>query len=112
FSFAHHFSARNTEAALALYRERFTPSDYLDRPHVMVAVRAIVADTDERAEYLARPGLISFLQLRAGKPAPVMHPDRAAQYEFSPAEAEFVRDRGAGQLLGSPETVTEQLADL
>ena len=112
FSFAHHFSAQNTEAALALYRERFTPSQWLDRPHVMVAVNAVVADTDERAEYLARPGIISFLRLRAGTPAALMHPDRAAQYEFSPAQLEFARDRRAGQLLGGPETVTRQLADL
>jgi luciferase family oxidoreductase group 1 len=112
FSFAHHFSAQNTEAALALYRDRFRPSQWLDRPHVIVAVNAIVADTDERAKYLARPGLISFLRLRAGTPAPMMHPDRAAEYEFSPEQLAFVAERRTGQLLGSPETVTEQLADL
>ncbi len=112
FSFAHHFSARNTEAALALYRERFTASQWLTEPHVMVAVNAVVADTDERAEYLARPGIISFLRLRAGHPAALMHPDEAADYEFSSAELDFAAERRDGQLLGSPQTVTEQLAGL
>jgi luciferase family oxidoreductase group 1 len=111
FSFAHHFSAQNTEAALALYRDRFTPSRWLDEPHVMVAVNAVVADTDERAEYLARPGIISFLRLRSGTPAALMHPDRAAEYEFSPLEEEFAASRREGQLLGGPQTVTGQLAD-
>lgn len=112
FSFAHHFSSQNTEAALTLYRDRFTPSQWLSEPRAMVAVNAVVADTDERAEYLARPGIISFLRLRAGTPAPLMHPDRAAQYEFSPLELEFAVGRREGQLLGSPATVTGQLADL
>ena len=49
FSFAHHFSARNTEPALALYREHFRPSEYLDEPYAMVAVAVIAAADDERA---------------------------------------------------------------
>jgi luciferase family oxidoreductase group 1 len=112
FSFAHHFSSRNTAAAIELYRERFTPSEYLDHPHVMVAVNAVVADNDERAEYLARPGVISFLRLRTGRPAALMHPDEAAKYVFSPAELDFVADRRQGQLLGGPEAVTKQLTEL
>ena len=47
--FAHHFSAANTLPALALYRQNFRPSRWLDRPYAMVAVSAICADTDERA---------------------------------------------------------------
>jgi len=35
FSFAHHFSAANTEPALALYRQSFRPSQWLDEPHAM-----------------------------------------------------------------------------
>ena len=45
FSFAHHFSAANTVPALALYRESFRPSAVLDRPHAMVAVNAVCAQT-------------------------------------------------------------------
>src|SRR5699024_3572896 len=59
FSFAHHFSSRNTEAALQLYREKFEPSEYLSAPHVMIGVNAVVADTDERAAHLAKSGIIS-----------------------------------------------------
>ena len=47
FPFAHHFSAVNTVPALALYRQYFRPSQWLQRPHAMVAVSAICADTDE-----------------------------------------------------------------
>ena len=74
FSFAHHFSAANTEPALALYRASFRPSQWLDKPYAMVAVSATCADTDERAEYLAKPGWLSFLRLRAGQADPAAQP--------------------------------------
>ena len=112
FAFAHHFAAANTEPALALYRERFRPSAQLERPYAMVAVNVVCAESDERAEYLAKPGLISFMRLRAGRPEPLPSPEHAAEYEFSPAEAAFAAERRQGQALGSPKAVRAQLAEL
>jgi luciferase family oxidoreductase group 1 len=112
FSFAHHFSAANTEPALALYRNSFRPSQWLDRPHTMVAVNVVCADTDERAEYLAKPGLISFLRLHAGRPTALPTAEEAAGYEFTAAELAFVQQRRIGQGLGSPKTVRAQLLEL
>ena len=37
----------------------------------MVAVAAICADTDERAQWLSGPAALSFLRLRAGHPMPL-----------------------------------------
>jgi luciferase family oxidoreductase group 1 len=112
FSFAHHFSAAYTEPALAVYRRSFRPSQWLDQPYAMVAVSATCADTDERAEYLAKPGWLSFLRLRAGAPIRLPSPDEAAGYEFSPAERAFVEQRKVGQALGSAQTVAGQLGEL
>jgi alkanesulfonate monooxygenase SsuD/methylene tetrahydromethanopterin reductase-like flavin-dependent oxidoreductase (luciferase family) len=78
----------------------------------MVAVNAICADTDERAEWLAGPAALSFLRLRAGMPQPLASPEEAAAYPYGPGEREFARDRFASQALGSPETVRAQLAGL
>ena len=39
-------------------------------------------------------------------------PQEAASYEYSPAEQMFVRDRFAGQAVGSPETVRTELQGL
>ena len=80
FAFAHHFSAANTLPALALYREHFRPSRWLDRPYAMVAVSTIAAETDERARWLAGPGGLSFLRLRQGRPEPLATPEEAAAY--------------------------------
>lgn len=112
FSFAHHFSAANTEPALALYRQAFRPSAWLSRPHAMVAVSAICAETDDRARWLAGPAALSFLQLRTGAPQPLATPAEAAEYPYSESEREFAAQRFDGQAIGSPETVLGQLTGL
>jgi luciferase family oxidoreductase group 1 len=112
FSFAHHFSSANTEPALALYRENFRPSRWLDQPRAMIAVSAICADTDERAEWLSGPAALSFLRLRAGMPQPLATPEQAAAYPYTDQERAFARDRFADQAVGSPDTVRQRLAGL
>lgn len=112
FSFAHHFSAANTLPALALYRENFRPSRWLDEPYAMVAVATVCADTDKRAQWLARPNALSFLRLRQGRPQALPSPEEAAAYPYTDFEREFVAERWAGQAIGSPETVRHALEDL
>lgn len=112
FSFAHHFSAQNTLPALALYRQSFRPSRWLEKPYVMVAVNAVCAETDERAEWLAGPAGLSFLKLRSGRPEPLATPEEAAAYPYTELERDFVAQRREGQATGSPETVGRQLGEL
>jgi luciferase family oxidoreductase group 1 len=112
FSFAHHFSAANTDVALDLYRREFRPSRWLSEPYAMVAVNAVCADTDERAEWLSGPAGLAFLRLRQGRPGRLPTPEEAAAHPYSPMEQEFIRGRREGQALGSPETVTGQLTAL
>ncbi|MFI6230735.1 LLM class flavin-dependent oxidoreductase [Micromonospora echinospora] len=112
FSFAHHFSAANTEPALALYRRSFRPSRWLDRPYAMVAVNTVCAETDERARWLAAPAALSFLKLRSGRPEPLVSPEEAAEYPYTEPERVFVAQRGEGQFMGSPETVRRQAGEL
>ena len=112
FSFAHHFSAANTEPALALYRQNFRPSKWLNQPYAMVAVNTVCADTDERAEWLAGPAGLSFLRLRQGRPEPLTSPEQAAAYPYTEPERQFLVERRHGQAMGSPETVQRQLREL
>ncbi len=78
----------------------------------MVAVNAVCADTDERAQWLTGPSSLSFLQLRAGRPQPLASPEQAAAYPYPDAEREQMRQRSADQAIGSPDTVRARLADL
>jgi luciferase family oxidoreductase group 1 len=112
FAFAHHFSAENTIPALALYRETFRPSSVLDEPYAMIGVSVICAASDEDAQRLAAPGILSFVRLRSGRPGPLPTPQEAAEYQFTPSERRIVESRRSGQVLGGPETVRRRLDGL
>jgi luciferase family oxidoreductase group 1 len=112
FAFAHHFSAANTLPALALYRDRFRPSGTLQRPHAMIAAAVICADTDERAQFLAGPGALSFLRLRSGRPGPLPSPEEAASYPYTSLDREIIASRQSSSIVGSPETVRRGLTEL
>jgi luciferase family oxidoreductase group 1 len=112
FSFAHHFSARNTIPAVEAYRESFRPSEVLDEPHVMIAANVLCADTEEHARYLAGSGALSMVRLRTGRPGPIPTPEEAAAYHFTPAEKEIVKAWQVGHVVGDPATVKAGLDDL
>ncbi len=79
FAFAAHFSPEYTLPALALYRKTFQPSDDLPKPHAMVALNVVAAETDEEAEFLATSQYQSFLNLIRGTPGKI--PPPVARYE-------------------------------
>ena len=112
FSFAHHFAAGNTDAALAVYRDSFRPSAVLDAPYVMLGTAVTCADTAERARWLAKPGDLSFLRLRAGRPGRFPTPEEADAYQLTPSEKEIIRGWSAARIVGDPAAVGADLAQL
>jgi len=79
---------------------------------VMVAASVLCADTDEEADHLAGPSRLSMLQLRRGTPSPVVSPEEAADYPYSPAERAMVEAATADHAVGGPETVHRRLVAL
>ena len=49
YAFASHFAPTELQSAVRIYRERFEPSDQLQRPRVIAVVNVIAADSDEEA---------------------------------------------------------------
>ena len=49
YAFASHFAPDALEQAIPLYRERFRPSDQLERPYVIAGVNVVVANTTAEA---------------------------------------------------------------
>ncbi|WP_219838539.1 LLM class flavin-dependent oxidoreductase [Paenibacillus sp. R14(2021)] len=74
FSFASHFASDFTIPAVQLYRELFRPSNVLSKPYVMVGMNVTVAETNERAHYLASTQKQMFLGVFSGKMTPLMPP--------------------------------------
>jgi luciferase family oxidoreductase group 1 len=111
-SLAHHIRPANTESALRVYRERFKPSRWLDRPHAMVSVWAICAETDERAQELARPADVHFAGLRSGGTGKFPTPEQAAGHQFTAEEENFLAQFNDGHLRGGPETVRKLVTEI
>jgi luciferase family oxidoreductase group 1 len=65
FAFASHFAPDALQQAIPLYRERFRPSEQLDRPYVIAGVNVVVADTTAQADahllYAKRRRIARFL---------------------------------------------------
>jgi luciferase family oxidoreductase group 1 len=112
FSFAHHFSAQNTEPALQIYRSHFRPSERLDEPLAMIGVSVICAETDEHARWLAGPMNLAMVRLRTGRPGALPTPEEAAAYSFTPMEKELLKSVTGSYVVGSPESVRGELLEL
>ena len=76
YVFAHHFSGSGTAEALELYRTQFRPSDVLTEPRTFLTLNVVAAETQQDAERLARPQLLSMLALRTGQP---LHPQQLVE---------------------------------
>ncbi|CAN5450063.1 LLM class flavin-dependent oxidoreductase [soil metagenome] len=112
FSFAHHFSPRNTVPAMKIYRDSFCPSQWLDEPFGMVACACICAPDDEEARYLAGPARLSFARLRQGRPGRFPTPEEAAEHKFSAQEESSVKAVSGSAVIGGPDKVRDGLLDL
>lgn len=112
YSFAHHFAAANTDAAVRVYRDSFQSSDVLAKPYLMIGVSAVCAETQERAEWLAAPGALSFVRMRSGRPGKFPTPEEANAYQYSPAEQALLATRKGSQIVGDPPTVHKALSEL
>jgi luciferase family oxidoreductase group 1 len=112
YSFAYHFAPRLLDEALATYRNHFSPSVLHAEPQTMVAVSVLCAASDEEAQFLAGSSALSTLQLRTGRLGPVPSPEDAAAYQFSEAEAAFIKETMSTHLIGDPDLVFEGLKEL
>jgi len=108
FVFAHHFGQGGTLEALDLYRHGFRESPVLDRPHVIVTANALVARTDQEAEWEAGPGRLMTHHIRSGRFSPLLSPEAAATHPDLPGAAASVSNR----IVGSPATALDLFDEL
>lgn len=109
FAFASHFAPAMLDQALAIYRERFQPSQYLDRPHTMAAVNVFAADTDAEARKLMTSVEQQFVRLVRGNPGRLQPPVDSLEDIGSPRERAHAQQALAESAVGAPETVQHWL---
>jgi luciferase family oxidoreductase group 1 len=111
YAFASHFAPQMMMEAVRVYRERFEPSEQLDKPYVMLGFNAIVADSDEEAELLATSLAQAFVALRTGHPIQLPPPRRGFTDDL-PLEAQAtLRQIFSASAIGSPETARRQVEE-
>ena len=110
YAFAAHFAPDHLDAALALYRRDFQPSEQFAQPRVMVAMNVFAADTEDEAQLLASSQQQSFVRLRSGNPGKL--PPPIADYSSTlpaPAQA-MLAHLGQAAAVGNPAAVKQQIA--
>jgi luciferase family oxidoreductase group 1 len=112
YAFASHFAPGELMEALEIYRREFKPSKQLDKPHVMVGVPALAAETDESAEFLATSMYQRFLGIIRNDRAPLPPPVEDMDAVWSPGERLAVAERMALMVVGGPERVAANLQEI
>ncbi|WP_339882376.1 LLM class flavin-dependent oxidoreductase, partial [Vreelandella maris] len=109
FAFAAQFAPGYLFEALRLYRDNFRPSEHLDKPHAMVGLPVMAAESDAMAHYLATTAQQKFLNLIRGKPTQSQPP--VEQLDWSPVEQAQVSQFLGAAIIGGPETVKAELEE-
>jgi luciferase family oxidoreductase group 1 len=110
YAFASHFAPDHLDGALALYRERFQPSEVLDRPHVMAAINVMAAPSEEEAVLLASSMDQSFVRLRSGSPGRLPPPVPGYRDTLPPHALAMLDHMRQVSAIGTPRTVADRLA--
>jgi luciferase family oxidoreductase group 1 len=105
YAFASHFAPGMMREAVALYRERFRPSERLAKPHVMLGVNVFAAETDAEARRLFSSLQQAFLNLRRGRPGKLPAPVEDMESRIDPYGRAMLDDALACSVVGAPDTV-------
>jgi luciferase family oxidoreductase group 1 len=107
FAFAAQFAPARLFEALRLYREQFRPSAVLERPHAMVGLPVVAAESDARAEFLASTARQKFLNLIRGRSTRALPPVK--RLDATPLERAQLEQFLGAAIIGGPRTVREGL---
>jgi luciferase family oxidoreductase group 1 len=109
YVFASHFAPKFMGEAIKIYREQFQPSEYLDKPYMMVCINVIGAETDEEAKILQTTMHQFFLNVVRGSRNPLQPPVKTMEGIWTPMEEEMAKSMSSVTLMGSKETIRQQL---
>lgn len=112
YAFASHFAPDALMRALQVYRDNFKPSEQLAKPHAMIGVNVIAADTDEEARFLFTTPQQSFTNLFRGTRGKLQPPIADIESYWSPSEKVQASNMLGCSVVGSPRTIREGLTRL
>ena len=110
YSFASHFAPEQLFDAISLYRSSFQASEQSERPYMMAGLMAVVADSDEEAEYLFTSVQQQFMNLRLGVNRPFARPVDDISNICTAADQAMLSNILRYAMVGSKQTVTDKLS--
>ncbi len=109
YAFASHFAPAALHQAIDVYRTRFEPSRYLDKPYMMLGFNVCAAETDEEAHYQRTSALQALVALRKGTPGRMPPPKRGFEKTLTAAEQAMLNEYSRCSAIGSPDTVRREI---
>ena len=109
YAFASHFAPDLLEQALEVYRDGYRPSARWPRPHTMVGVNVIAADSDAEGARLLTSLQQRFLGMRRGVRGPLPRPVATMDGLWDDAERVGVQRMLAATASGGPDKVRREL---
>ncbi|HEX8385364.1 MAG TPA: MsnO8 family LLM class oxidoreductase, partial [Rubricoccaceae bacterium] len=109
YAFASHFSPTPAAPAMEAYRAAFVPSEAFSRPHAVLALAAVVAESDAEARRLATTMELAFVRIRSGLFEPLPSPDEALAYPYTPSERAVAEAYRALSVVGTPDAVRAEI---
>jgi luciferase family oxidoreductase group 1 len=109
YAFASHFAPAALDEAAQVYRERFQPSERMEKPHFMAAINVVAADTDEEAHLLASSTDQSFVALRSGNPGRLLPPVRDYRATIPGNARAMLEQVRSVSAVGTPDKVRAEL---
>jgi len=110
YAFASHFAPAALIPAIEIYRERFKPSEQLEKPYVMLGMNVIAADTEDEAGFLKTSVLQSFVNRSKGQRGKLPPPIDRYEEQLSLAERKMLENALSCSATGAPDTVEREIA--
>ncbi len=112
YAFASHFAPDDLFDALRTYKSLFKPSAQLAKPHAMIGVNIVAADSDEQAQHLFTTQQQHFTRMRRNTRGQLPPPIDDIDAFWSPQERSAVTAQLSCSVVGSPDTIARGLSQL
>ncbi|MFP7493924.1 LLM class flavin-dependent oxidoreductase [Terribacillus saccharophilus] len=107
-----HFISPAKPKAMPIYKEAFRPSVTRDTPYGIVCIFVVCAETEEKAEALAKSQDHWLLSVGKGRDTQVPSPELIEKRQLTEADKETIRQNRKRCVIGTPEKVRLELEKL
>jgi luciferase family oxidoreductase group 1 len=112
YAFARHFSPAPPGPAVEAYLEAFRPSERFPRPHVILGISVVCADTDDEASRLAGSLDLVWVRYQRGEFGTLPSPEEAAAYPWTAYERTVAQSGRARHFIGSAVKVASEIRSI